>query len=152
MAASANLKAQGITLQPAPTPVGSYLPAVRSGKLVFTSGQLPTRDGAMLCSGKVPADVSLADAQQAARQAVLNALSAVVTITGSVDEIVRVVRLNCFVNSGAGFTEQAQVANGASDLLMEVFGDAGRHSRCAIGAAELPKNAPVELDLVVEIR
>ena len=142
----------GIKLPAAQAPIGAYVPALRSGNLVITSGQLPLADGKPIAAGKVPTDVSLSEAQQAARQAVLNALAAVRAVTGSLDSVVRVVRLNVFVNSAAGFTEQAKVANGASELLLAVFGDAGRGSRCAIGAAELPLNCPVELDLTVEVR
>jgi enamine deaminase RidA (YjgF/YER057c/UK114 family) len=99
----------------------------------------------------VPADVPLEAAQAAAAQAVLNALAAAKTAAGSLEAIARVVRLNVFVNSSPGFTEQPKVANGASELLLKLFGDAGRHSRCAVGAAELPMNSPVELDLIVEL-
>jgi enamine deaminase RidA (YjgF/YER057c/UK114 family) len=123
----------------------------RAGNLVFTAGQLPGREGKLVATGKVPTDVSLEAAQKAAQVAVLNALAAVVGVAGSLDCVRRIVRLNCFVNSAAGFTDQAKVANGASELLTAIFGEAGKHSRCAIGAAELPLNAPLELDLVVEI-
>ena len=137
---------------PAPArPVGAYVPSVRTGSLIFTAGQLPLADGKLTAEGKVPTDVPLPAAQAAARTAALNALSAVRVEAGSLDAVTRIVRLNVFVNSTAGFTDQAQVANGASELLQEIFGDAGRHTRCAIGAAELPLNAPVELDLIVEI-
>jgi len=139
-----------ITLPPA-APVGAYVPAVRAGNLVFTAGQLPWCDGKLLAVGKVPTEVSVTSAQAAARQAVLHALSAVRAEVGTLDAVVRVVRLNVFVNSSAGFVEQAQVANGASGLLTEVFGQAGRHTRVALGAAELPLNAAVELDIVVEV-
>jgi len=142
----------GLELPAAPKPVGAYVPAVRAAKMVSTSGQLPMREGKLIATGKVPADVPLETAQAAARQAVLNALAAVRGLTGSLDEVVRIVRANVFVNSAPGFTDQAQVANGASGLLIDVFGEAGRHTRCAIGASELPLNAPVEIDLVVEVR
>jgi len=152
MGAETRLKELGIDLPAAAKPVGAYVPAGRAGGLVFTAGQIPTRDGQLTATGKVPADVPLAAARAAARQACLNALAAVRAEVGSLDAVARVVRLNVFVNSAAGFTDQAQVANGASELLVEVFGDAGRHTRCAIGAAELPLDAPVELDVVVETR
>jgi len=138
-------------------PVGTYVPAVRSGNLVFTAGQIPTKDGELLAAGKVPTDVPQGIAEAAAIQAALNALAAVKRALGEGDEpgpldrVVRVVRLNVFVNSAPGFTDQAAVANGVSELLLAAFGEAGRHTRCAIGAAELPLNAPVELDLVVEV-
>ncbi|MFP3938025.1 MAG: RidA family protein [Phycisphaerae bacterium] len=145
------IQALGYSLPAPAKPVGVYLPAVRSGKLVFTAGQLPVRDGELIGEGKVPTDVSLEASCDAARQAVLNALSAVETVAESVDEVARIVRMNVFVNSAAGFTDQAKVANAASELLGRIFGDAGTHSRCAIGAAELPLSAPVEIDLIVEL-
>lgn len=145
------LQSLGIELPPTAGPVGAYVPAVRTGNLVLTAGQLPLKDGSLTAAGKVPADVSLEDAQLAARQALLNALAALRAEIGSLDNISRVVRLNVLVNSTAGFTDQAKVANGASDLLLEVFGDAGRHTRTAVGAAELPLNAPVELDITAEV-
>jgi len=159
MSIEARLKAMGIELPAVPAPVGAYVPAVRAGDLIFTAGQLPMTGGKLLAGGKVPTDVPLEAAQAAARQACLNALAAVRAEVGSLDSVARVVRLNVFVNSAAGFTEQAKVANGASELLAEIFGDAAcgepgraaRHTRCAIGAAELPLNAPVELDMVVEV-
>jgi enamine deaminase RidA (YjgF/YER057c/UK114 family) len=151
MTVEQRIRACGCELPDAPRPVGAYVPAVRAGDLVFTAGQLPMRDGQLTATGKVPTDVPLEAAQAAARQAVLNALAAVRGEVGELDRVVRVVRLNAFVNSAAGFTDQAKVANGASELLLEAFGDAGRHTRCAIGAAELPLDAPVELDLIVEI-
>ncbi len=124
-----------LELPPAPKPVGAYVPAVRSGNMVFTAGQLPLREGKLLAAGKVPADVDVKTAQACARQAVLNALAAACSVAGSPDDIVRVVRLNVFVNSSPGFHDQAAVANGASELLMDIFSEAGRHSRCAIGAS-----------------
>ena len=141
----------GIKLPRPAEALGSYVPVVKTGKLVFTSGQLPTCDGKLTATGKVPNDVSIEDAQNAAKQAVINALAAVQQISGGLDTVACLVRVNCYVNSSPGFTDQAQVANGASDLLMAIFGDAGRHTRCAVGVAELPLNAPVELDLIVEL-
>ena len=152
MSIEERLQALSIELPPAPKPVGAYVPALRSGNLVFTSGQLPVKAGQMLALGKVPTAVSLEHAQQAARQAALNALAAIQSVVGSLDAVKRIVRVNVFVNSSAGFIEQAKVANGASELLVAIFGDAGRHTRCAIGAAELPLNAAVEVDLVVEVQ
>ena len=145
------LQSLGIELPAPAAPVGAYVAAVRTGNLVFTAGQLPMKDGSLTAAGKIPADVSLADAQLAARQAVLNALSALRAEVGSLDKVSRIVRLNVLVNSSPGFTDQAKVANGASDLLLEVFGPAGVHTRTAVGAAELPLNAPVELDITAEI-
>jgi enamine deaminase RidA (YjgF/YER057c/UK114 family) len=132
-------------------PVGSYVPANRSGQQILTSGQLPFRDGKVLHCGKVPDDVSPEDAADGAGVAVLNALAACAQVAGGVDAIQRVVRLCVYVNSSPGFTAQPSVANGASDLLVKIFGDAGRHARSAVGAAELPLNAALELELVVEV-
>ena len=141
----------GLALPEVASPVGAYVSAVRAGKLVFTAGQLPLRDGELVAAGKVPTDVDLRQAHAAARQAALNALAAVKAEAGSLDVVAQVVRVNCFVNSAAGFADQAKVANGASELLGELFGSAGTHTRCAIGVAELPLNAAVELDLIVEL-
>ena len=151
MSVEQRIRELGFELPPPPKPVGAYVAAVRTGNLVFTAGQLPGREGKLVSAGKVPADVSLEAAQKAAQVAALNALAAVAGAVGSLDAVRRVVRLNCFVNSSPGFTDQAKVANGASELLTALFGEAGKHTRCAIGAAELPLNAPVELDLVVEV-
>ncbi len=131
--------------------LGSYVPAVKTGKLVFTSGQLPICDGKLTAAGKVPCDVSVQNAQDAAKRAVINALAAIEQVSGGLDSVARIVRVNCYVNSSPGFTDQAQVANGASDLLIAIFGDVARHTRCAVGVAELPLNSPVELDLIVEL-
>lgn len=152
MSPEQKLSELGLELPPAARPVGAYVPSVRAGALVFTAGQLPTVAGELIATGKVPADVSLPVAQQAARTALLNALGAVRAEIGTLEMVVRVVRMNVFVNSSPCFANQAQVANGASDLLLEVFHEAGKHTRCALGAAELPLNAPVELDLVVQVR
>jgi len=141
----------GIDLPHVAAPVGAYVPAVRTGNLICTAGQLPLVDGKLTATGKVPLDVSVEAARAAARQAALNALAAVNALAGSLDSVTRVVRVNVFVNSAPGFTDQAKVANGASELIAEIFGDSGRHTRCAIGAAELPLNAPVELDITVEV-
>ncbi len=151
MRASDRLNALGLILPPAPKPVGSYLPAVRSANLVFVSGQLPLREGKVQYAGKVPTDVQLSDAAQAARMAVLNALAIAADVAGGIDQLQRIVRLGVFVNSATGFTEQPKVANGASDLLVEIFGDAGRHARAAVGVNELPLNAAVEVELIAEI-
>jgi enamine deaminase RidA (YjgF/YER057c/UK114 family) len=150
MTIEARLKELGLELPAAATPIGAYVPAVRSGRLVFTAGQLPSKDGKLIATGKVPTEVPLEQAQAAARQAALNALAAAKSLLGSLDKVARVVRVNVFVNSAEGFSDQPKVANGASELLTEIFGDRGRHTRCAVGAAELPLNAPVELDMVLE--
>lgn len=138
-----------------PTPVvplGSYIPATISGNQVLTSGQLPVAASGEVITGRLGADCDLARAQQAARLAALNALAAAAATVGGVDAITRVVRVAVFVNSTADFTDQALVANGASEILGEIFGEAGRHVRSALGMAALPKNAVVEVELVVEHR
>jgi enamine deaminase RidA (YjgF/YER057c/UK114 family) len=150
MTPEAKLRALGLELPPAPKPVGSYVPAVRSGNLVFVSGQLPMKDGELMTQGHVAAEVSLEDAQACARQAALNALAAVAAEIGGIENVARIVRVTGYVASAPGFTDQALVLNAASDLLAGIFGEAGRHSRIAVGAAELPLGAPVELELVVE--
>ena len=152
MTAEQKLKDLAIDLPNAPSPVGAYVSAVRTGNLIFTAGQLPLADGNLTATGKVPTDVPLDRARDAARQAAINALAAVRGLTGSLDAIARIVRVNVFVNSAPGFTDQAKVANGASEILGEIFGPLGEHTRCAIGAAELPLDAPVELDMIVETR
>ena len=151
MTAQQRLAEMGLALPAVAKPVGSYSPAVRTGALVFTAGQLPMREGKLVAAGKVPAQASIEQAAEAARVAVLNALAAAAGEAGGLERVRRIVRLNCFVNSSPLFSEQAKVANGASDLLVAIFGDAGRHSRCAIGVAELPLGASVEIDLVVEV-
>ena len=146
------LEAMGLSLPPVAQPVGAYVPAVRVDQQVVTSGQLPMRDGQLISSGKIPRDVSVEQGQEAARVAVLNALAAAASVGGGLDSITRIVRLNVFVNSAAGFTDQPKIANGASDLLVEILGDIGRHTRAAVGVAELPLNASVELDLIVQVK
>lgn len=145
------LESLGITLPPAAAPVGSYVPAIRVGSLVLTSGQIPVQGGKLTCSGKVGQDVPLEQAADAAQTCVINALAAAASIAGGIDSIRRIVRVAVFVNSAPGFTDQARVANGASDLLVRIFGDAGRHVRAAVGVSELPLNAAVELELVAEV-
>ncbi len=147
----ARLAALGLALPPVPAPLAAYVPAVRTGAWVYTAGQLPMVDGKLLMTGKVGAEVSAAEAAALARIAALNALAAVVSVTGGLSAVVRVVKLTGFVASDPGFTGQPQVVNGASELLLEVFGEAGRHARSAVGTAVLPLNAPVEVELIVEV-
>jgi enamine deaminase RidA (YjgF/YER057c/UK114 family) len=148
--ASARLRELGLTLPTVATPAGSYLPARRSGALVFTAGQLPLVDGALAATGKVGAEVNPEQASGLARICALNALAAVDALVG-LDAVAGVVKVVGFVASAPGFTGQPGVLNGASDLLAEVFGEAGRHARSAVGVAELPLGAPVEVELVVEL-
>ncbi|MGM1059659.1 RidA family protein [Saccharothrix sp. Mg75] len=150
MSWTARLAELGVALPPVAAPVAAYVPAVRSGRHVFTSGQLPFVDGALAATGKVGGDVSPEEAKAHARTCALNALAAVDALVG-LDSVVRVVKLVGFVASAEGFTGQPAVVNGASELIGEVFGDAGRHARSAVGVAELPLGAPVEVELIVEI-
>ena len=151
MKPSEQLVELNIALPTVASPVGSYVPAIRTGQLVMTSGQLPLQQGNLTASGKVPGDVPLEEAAKAASVAGLNALAAAADAAGGIDNIHRIIHVSVFVNSSPGFTDQAKVANGASDLLVKIFGDAGRHTRAAVGVAELPLNAAVELDLIVEL-
>ncbi|MFF5991128.1 RidA family protein [Prauserella flavalba] len=150
MSWSARLAELGIELPGVAAPVAAYIPAIRSGSLVFTSGQLPFVEGSLAATGKVGGEVSPEEAKQHARTAVLNALAAVHDLVG-IDSVVRVVKVTGFVASSEGFTGQPAVINGASELLGEVFGDEGRHARSAVGVAELPLGAPVEVELTVEV-
>lgn len=144
------LRELGIALPPVATPAGAYLPARRAGSLVFTAGQLPFVDGALAAVGKVGGAVDAEDAYGLARSCALNALAAIDALVG-LDAVAGVVKVVGFVASAPGFTGQPGVVNGASDLLGEVFGEAGRHARSAVGVAELPLDAPVEVELVVEL-
>ena len=146
------LAALGLTLPPVAAPVAAYVPAVRTGGFVYTSGQLPTVDGKLPAVGKVGAEVSAADAAGMARTCALNALAAAASAAGGLDAIGRIVKVTGFVASAPGFSGQPQVVNGASELLIEVFGQDGRHARSAVGVAELPLNAPVEVELIAELR
>ena len=142
----------GLTLPPVAAPGGAYVPGVRSGAFVYTSGQLPTVDGKLLAVGKVGGEVSVSDAAGLARTCALNALAAAASQAGGLDGIRRIVKVTGFVASAPGFGGQPQVVNGASELLIEVFGADGRHARSAVGVAELPLNAPVEVELIAEVR
>ncbi|MBY6682167.1 RidA family protein [Rhodococcus sp. BP-316] len=150
MGVTEKLAELGLTLPPVVPPVASYVPAVRSGDHVFTSGQLPMVDGALTATGKVGAEVSAADATAAARVCALNALAAIDALVG-IDSVVRIVKVVGFVASAPGFTGQPGVINGASNLLGELFGNAGIHARSAVGVAELPLGAAVEVEMIVEV-
>ena len=147
---AARLAELGLALPPVVPPVAAYVPAVRSGDLVFTSGQLPMAGGSMAVTGKVGANVTPEQAKDLARTCALNGLAAVDALVG-LDSVVRVVKVVGFVASTPDFTGQPGVVNGASELLGEVFGDAGQHARSAVGVAALPLDAPVEVELVVEV-
>lgn len=151
MSLSARLAELGITLPPVPRPVAAYVPAVRAGNLVFSSGQLPFVDGALAVTGRVGSAVTEAEATDAARTAALNALAAVAAVAGGIDAVERVVKMTVFVASTDDFHAQPAVANGASQLIGELFGDDGAHARSAVGVAALPLDAPIEVELVVAL-
>ncbi|WIB25458.1 RidA family protein [Curtobacterium sp. MCSS17_015] len=152
MSVAARLLELGVTVPAVAAPVAAYVPAVVSGAHVFTAGQLPFVDGALPVTGKVGAEVDAETATAQARQAALNALAAVESVAGSLDRVARVVKVTVFVASDPSFTRQPGVANGASQLVGDVFGEAGVHARSAVGVAVLPLDAPVEVELVVELR
>ncbi len=145
------LAALGLTLPSVTPPLAAYVPAVRTGDHVYTAGQLPVVEGELLATGKVGGQVGVHEAAALARTCALNALAAVVSVTGSLSSIRRIVKVTGFVASVPDFTGQAQVVNGASELLLEVFGEAGRHARSAVGMAVLPLDAPVEIELIAEV-
>ncbi|QIS17282.1 RidA family protein [Nocardia terpenica] len=146
-----NLERLGLELPPVAAPAGAYVPAVRSGSFVYTSGQLPFVNGELPATGKVGAEVSLEQAREAAKLCALNALAAVDALVG-LDQVVRIVKVVGFVASAPGFNDQPLVINGASEFLGEVLGEAGVHARSAVGVFELPKNTPVEVELIAEVR
>ncbi|OBG29446.1 RidA family protein [Mycobacterium sp. 852002-51057_SCH5723018] len=150
MSASARLGQLGVALPEVVAPLASYVPAVRTGNLVYTSGQLPMQDGKLAQTGKLGADISPEEGKVLARICALNALAAVNSVVG-IDAVTRVVKVVGFVASAPGFNGQPTVVNGASELLGEVFGDQGAHARSAVGVAELPLDAPVEVELIVEV-
>ncbi|WP_395309618.1 RidA family protein [Mycobacterium sp. AMU20-3851] len=147
---SARLAELGIELPDAVAPLAAYVPAVRTGNLVYTAGQLPIAGGELLATGKVGAEVTAEQAKELARQCALNALAAVHALVG-VDAVVKVVKVVGFVASAPGFDGQPGVINGASELFGEIFGEQGAHARSAVGVSELPRNAPVEVEIIVEI-
>lgn len=146
----ARLRALGIVLPTPPAPVASYVPAVVSGKHVFVSGQIPLLGGKLACVGTVGGEVTLEQAQTAARLCAINILAQVEAVVG-LDAVVRCVRLGVFVNAVPGFTQAPEVANGASDLMVATFGENGRHARSAVGVSSLPRNVAVEVEAVFEI-
>lgn len=145
------LTSLGITLPTPPQPVAAYVPAVRAGSLLFVAGQLPLRDGKLLATGPVPSAVPLEQAVEAARQCAVNVLAVAKAELGELSRVRRVVKLGVFVACDDTFTEQPKVANGASELMQAVFGDAGRHARAAVGTNALPLGASVEVDAVLEV-
>ena len=152
MSFEAKLTELGITLPPAPKPVATYIPAVRAGELLFLSGTGPFKDGQIAFAGKLGRDLTVEQGCDAARLTLLHALAMVRQELGTLDRVVRIVRLTGHVASAEGFTQQPAVINGASDLLVQIFGEAGRHARLALGAAELPLNMCIEIELILQVR
>jgi enamine deaminase RidA (YjgF/YER057c/UK114 family) len=147
----ARLKALGLELPAAPKPIAAYVPAVRTGNLVYLAGQGPFADGKPTITGKVGAEVTEKQAYEAARTTILTSLAVLRAEIGSLDRVRRIVKLVGWVNSAPGFTRQPWVMNGASELLVEIFGEAGKHARSSVGANELPLDIPVEIELIVEV-
>jgi len=145
------LKELGLELPAAPVPLAKYVSAKLVGDLVYCSGQLPMKDGALLHTGKLGTEVSIEEGYECARLCALNCLAAVRSVAGSLDHVAEAVQVRGFVNSAPDFERQPEVINGASDLLVEVFGEAGRHTRVAIGVSSLPRSTPVELDMIVRV-
>ncbi len=151
MALSSRLAELGVELPTVSGPFGAYVPAKRVGNLVYVAGQLPMKDGKLAAVGQVPSRCSLEQAKAAARQCVINALAAVKAVEGSVDHLSGVARVGAFVSSDTGFVEQPKVANGASEFLLELFGEAGKHVRAAVGVNTLPLDAAVEVEFIFTV-
>ncbi len=145
------IKQMGLTIPDAPKPLAAYIPALKIGNMVFTAGQIPMKDGQLVFRGKIGKDLSEEDGKKAAEICVLNCLSVVKSLAGSLDNIKRIIKLTVFVNSADGFTNQAAVANGASELLVKLFSENGKHVRSAVGVNELPINSAVEIEMIAEI-
>ena len=145
------LKENNIILPSPPSPAGSYIPVVLTGNLAFVSGQIPIKDGKVAFSGKVPVEQSVENAQEAARLCIINGLAQLNTHFGTLENIKKIIRISGFVNSTSDFSEQPKIINHASDLLFEIFGDSGKHSRVAVGVSSLPLNSTVEIDMIVEV-
>ena len=145
------IKQMGITIPEAAKPLAAYIPALQVGNLVMTSGQVPIVGGVIKYQGKVGKDISEEEGKEAAKLCAINCLSAVKSVIGSLDRIKRIVKLTAFVNSAEGFSAQPKVANGASEFIVEIFGDAGKHVRSAVGVNELPLNSAVEIEMIVQV-
>ena len=145
------LKENNIILPSPPSPAGSYIPVVLTGNLAFVSGQIPIKDGKVAFSGKVPVEQSVENAQEAAKLCIIICLAQLNTHFGTLENIKKIIRISGFVNSTSDFSEQPKIINHASDLLFEIFGDSGKHSRVAVGVSSLPLNSTVEIDMIVEV-
>ena len=152
MSISDRMNELGIELPRAPAPIGAYVPYVISGSLMFISGQVPIRDGKMIHEGKVPLDVTVEQGQECAALCFLNAIAQAKAALGDLDQVERIVRMTGYVAVAADFTDQPLVVNGASNLAVDIFGEEGRHARVAVGVAELPLGAPVELEVILEVK
>lgn len=152
MAIKERLERLGILLPSVPPPVAAYVPGVKTGDLIFTSGQLPLEGGELKYKGQVGSDLTLEEGYAAARLCALNCLAVVQSLAGDLEAVERVVKVTGYVNSAPGFAQQPQVINGASELLAELFGEAGRHARAAVGVSALPLGAAVELEIVVKLK
>jgi enamine deaminase RidA (YjgF/YER057c/UK114 family) len=146
------LKSLGMVLPEVPAPLAAYIPAKKTGRVIFTAGQLPLLKGELICKGLLGQDVDVEQAYQAARICTLNALAAIKGVVKDLDQIVQVVRVVGYVASTSTFTQQPAIVNGASELLLEIFGEVGKHARSALGVASLPLNASVEIELTVEVK
>jgi len=145
------LKELGIEIADIPKPLGSYKPCVRTSNLLYISGQLPVRSGELLYEGKIGNEIKIEEGKEAARVAAINCISVLKNEVGDLDKVERIVRVTGYISSASGFTGQANVLNGASDLFYDVFGQKGIHSRVAVGVFELPLGSPVEIDLIAEV-
>ena len=146
------LRELNIIIPEAPKPLAAYVPAVKNGKYVYTSGQLPFVAGVLQSTGKVGSVVTVEDAKQASRIAIINCLSALKSVIGSLDNIEQIIKVTAFINSADGFTNQPEAANGASELLLEIFGEHGKHARSAVGVSGLPRDASVEIELIAAVK
>lgn len=149
---TARLAELGMVLPAVPAPLAAYVPAIVVDGWIYTAGQLPLRDGSLVAEGVVGGDVTVAEATECAEQCAVNALAAIASVSGGLDNVAQIVKVTGFVASAPGFTGQPQVVNGASELLGRVMGDAGRHARSAVGVTALPMNAPVEVEFIARLR
>lgn len=152
MSYEAKIKELGLTIPEAPKPVAAYVPAVRSGNLVYTAGQIPFLNGELKYKGKLGKELTVEEGYEAAKLCALNCLSVIKGVIGDLNKIVRVVRVGGFVNSVPEFADQPKVVNGASELFGQIFGEAGKHARAAVGSINLPMNAAVEVEVIVEVK